>query len=65
MGRSFHNEKFDDEHDRRKTKKKINSHKKSRHHDKAHLKEYTSNNLTDDDFLDMEEDGYERKPPRV
>ena len=52
MGRSFRDESSD-ESQRRKAKK--NSKKNHRNTDKNHLREYTFGNLSEDDFLDMEE----------
>lgn len=65
MGRSYHNDHYDDDHDRRRAKKKLQPHKKKRHHDKAHLKEFTSGNLDEEDFLEIEEDEHGRKHPRI
>lgn len=65
MGRSYHNDHFDDDRDRRRAKKKLQPHKNKRHNDRAHLKEYTSGNVDEEDFFDMEEDEHGRKHPRI
>lgn len=53
MGRSYHNEDSEDR-DRRRAKKSIK--KNHRNNDRAHLREYTYGNLSEEDFLEMEED---------
>jgi hypothetical protein len=55
MGRSYHNEDSDDR-DRRRAKKSIKKH--NRNNDRAHLREYTHGNMSEEDFLEMEEDEY-------
>jgi hypothetical protein len=58
MGRSFRREESD-ERDRKRVRK--HSKKNHRNQDKTHLREYTSGNLSSDDFLDLEEEEDERK----
>jgi hypothetical protein len=65
MGRSYHNDNYDDDRDRRKTNKKLRMTKKGRSNDKKNLKEYTAGNLTEDDFFDMGGDDYDGKQSRI
>lgn len=59
MGRSYHKDNINRE--RTRVNKKMSSTKNTRHHDKEHLREITSGNISSDDFLDIEEDDHERK----
>ncbi len=65
MGRSYHNDNYDDDHDRRKANKKLRMTKKGRNKDRKNLKEYTAGNLTEDDFFDMEGEDYDGKQSRI
>jgi hypothetical protein len=56
MGRSFSDNNGYDDRDRRRAKKSIK--KPNRNSDKAHLREYTCGNLSEEDFLDMEEEDH-------
>ena len=55
MGRSYKNEDPDDRDRRRARKNLKNNHRNT---DKAHLREFTSGNLSEEDYFEMEEDDY-------
>jgi hypothetical protein len=53
MGRSYHKSDGDD-HDRKRVRKAIKN--GNRNTERAHLREYTFGNLSEEDYLDMEEE---------
>ena len=59
MGRSHH--KDNDNRDRKRVSKEMFSPKNIRHHDKEHLRELTIGDISEEEFLDIEEEEHGRK----
>lgn len=58
MGRSYHNDS--DDRDRKRVKKHLKN--GNRNSERVHLREYTLGNLSEEDYLDMEEEDKNGKP---
>lgn len=56
MGRSYDQDDHSDDRDRRRARKHLKKHNRSTK--KSDMKKYTSSNLSEEDYLDFEEDKY-------